>query len=289
MIPSKICIAIFLLLPILTYSQSCGSFCTFNLCSRDNTLPVASPTLLTAPRRAVFPYICRNNTEIGQVLSNAETLVFHRNRYIPISEWRPKGLDSIFPRNFFRVSQIPFTPWSGAARSVVKGNQWKYLHGRCFVMPITKFETLDEQERAKPVTIERKRENCVAFRATAATISMELIWNSGDDFDLHVVQPNGERIYYSNTQTESGTFTGDITSSCSTNLKFGRENILYLPGRNIEKGTYTIRVHHFSNCNRIPTAWRLTVMVDGVLRLRRSGVSTVGDDTVISEGRIEYV
>lgn len=156
-------------------------------------------------------------------------------------------------------------------------------------MPINKYETLDKQGNAKPVTIGKKRENCVSFRTTAATISMELIWNSGDDFDLYVVEPNGERIYYSNTATEAGTFTGDITSSCSTDLKFGRENVLYLPGKNIEKGTYTVRVHHFSNCNQIPTAWRLTVMVDGVVRMRRSGVSTVGGNTVISEGRVEYV
>ncbi|MET0049900.1 MAG: hypothetical protein ABW095_02335, partial [Candidatus Thiodiazotropha sp.] len=65
-----------------------------------------------------------------------------------------------------------------------------------------------------------------------------LTWGSEPDVDLHVTEPNGTHVYYSNLQGISGYLDLDDTTS------YGPEHY-YVSCETLETGTYNVGVNYY--------------------------------------------
>ncbi|HEC10640.1 MAG TPA: hypothetical protein ENI86_13920, partial [Acidimicrobiales bacterium] len=109
-------------------------------------------------------------------------------------------------------------------------------------------------------------------------VQVTLLWDSGDDLDLYVTDPNGEQIYFDAPNSSSGGFLdvddrgGDCTEAVTR-----AENVFWETGA--PSGTYTVEVQNFEACGDSAVA-RLQVRVGGELVVDR-GVN-VGVDGPIT-------
>lgn len=261
----------------------CGQFCRFRLCNFNGNsfqLPKAPFILLNAPNEPFAPYICRAGTSIGRITGTREASVADSEGLVPISKWSPPGLRTPFAPRFFGVGNIPLLPWSGVSRAVTENLQWDFLHDRCVVLPVTGFEIIDSDTqrflRSERVDTSDSA-NCVAFRTTAPQIHIQLIWDTPDDFDLSVSEPDGDVINFQNTRSEQGKLNGDNNKGfCLSGIPGGKEDIVYFRSRNIEFGTYRVTATHGTKCGNRSSNWTLTIMKNGIIVKRRTGTSNTG-------------
>lgn len=93
-------------------------------------------------------------------------------------------------------------------------------------------------------------------------VQVSVSWNVESDVDLHLVEPNGEEIYYGNDVSNSGgTLDLDSNAACIIDGK-KNENITW-PTRVPPKGTYTVRVDYWDSCGVASTNYVVTVRVAG--------------------------
>lgn len=86
------------------------------------------------------------------------------------------------------------------------------------------------------------------IEAGTGVLQVSLSWDKANDVDLHLVEPNGEEIYYSNDYSENGGEL-DVDSNPDCDLDYiNNENITYSEEAVIEPGKYTVRVDLYSNC-----------------------------------------
>lgn len=154
-------------------------------------------------------------------------------------------------------------------------------------MPVRKYQVIDSDTRRAigSVNLDANRRNCVAFRTTAPTIHVQLIWDSSDDFDLAVEEPgNGTVVDFRNTRSETGKLNRDNHKGfCNAGLPMGREDIVYFPSEALLKGVYRVRVTHFNACGRKASKWILRIMKNGAVVKSRRGTSDIGLNTKILE------
>ncbi len=90
-----------------------------------------------------------------------------------------------------------------------------------------------------------------------------LIWNNRNDLDLHIICPNGRRVYFADMQGCGSRL--DIDMNASTNRLSNQpvENIVW-PASNLPPGTYQVYVDHYANHGAPdPTDYRVRVRVNG--------------------------
>ncbi len=97
-------------------------------------------------------------------------------------------------------------------------------------------------------------------------IQITLSWNTIDDLDLWVIDPNGEKIYYQVPQSSSGgQLDIDANPGCQQLTTQPVENI-YWPPDLAPTGTYRVLVNYYQQCGlnqSIP--FTVQVIVDGNL------------------------
>ncbi|MDE6742154.1 MAG: hypothetical protein K2J58_07470 [Muribaculaceae bacterium] len=96
-------------------------------------------------------------------------------------------------------------------------------------------------------------------------LHVNLVFNNEKDIDLHLITPNGTRIYYGNRggsiTLEDGSvieYGLDHDSNAACNIDgLNNENIV-IPDALIEPGVYSVYVNMYSNCDpNIATSWSL--------------------------------
>ena len=94
-------------------------------------------------------------------------------------------------------------------------------------------------------------------------VQVSISWDSPTDVDLHVVDPDGDEIYYgSRTTDEGGELDLDSNAGCSMDEK-RNENITW-PEGSAKRGTYIVRVDYWSACSFTGTTnYVVTVRRDG--------------------------
>lgn len=268
-------------LPTLSRARvgPCGDGCEFSLCNSNGIqeffVDQSAFTILNAPKVAATPYICREDEEVGLVLRSGQVKVVQGDKLVPISKWQPRGLKKKFKRNFIKTFKIPNLPRAGFGRLSSTTNQWSVLHDRCMVMPISRYQRIDKRTGTPLKIINSSGKNsCVSFRTTAPAIQVMLTWDTADDFDLEITEPDGDILTFRNKQSESGKLNGDNNvGKCKTTLFGGRENVIYFPGAPIENGKYLVRVIHFRTCDERPTNYLLRIVINGVLKTQKEGFS----------------
>jgi hypothetical protein len=109
-------------------------------------------------------------------------------------------------------------------------------------------------------------QTCASCRCVGAgDVSVQLVWDSVEDVDLHVIDPNGEEIYWDHrTSASGGTLDVDANHGC-TGDTHPVENVVW-PAGTAPHGEYVVLVVHYRQCtsSETPIAYRVRVMHDGV-------------------------
>ena len=87
-------------------------------------------------------------------------------------------------------------------------------------------------------------------------VKVTLTWNNKVDLDLHIIDPNGERIYYAHPYSASG---GLLDFDNVTG--YGPENI-YWPAGKAPNGTYFVYVHFYGHAVDITNTSSYTIKIN---------------------------
>ena len=91
-------------------------------------------------------------------------------------------------------------------------------------------------------------------------IEIALIWHNRNDLDLHVVDPNGEEIYYGNKRSASGGWLDiDKNAGCGSTTDSPIEHVRWKI-EDVPWGSFTVYVKHYSNCGPAdPTSYHCEI------------------------------
>jgi hypothetical protein len=99
----------------------------------------------------------------------------------------------------------------------------------------------------------------------AGNPSITLVWGNDNDLDLHVIDPNGEEVYYGHrTSVSGGMLDQDANAACNDPTLTPVENVFWSAGT-APAGTYTVLVNFVVQCgDELDTPFTVTVSVGGV-------------------------
>lgn len=106
---------------------------------------------------------------------------------------------------------------------------------------------------------------------------INLAFDGDVDFDLHVIDPAGEEIYYAHEYSVSG---GQLDVDCVC-CSHGNENIYWISGT-APRGTYQYWVEFYDYCNDPSGDYVLTVTKNGNVQSQKTGtLTTVGETSQV--------
>lgn len=104
--------------------------------------------------------------------------------------------------------------------------------------------------------------NVSVIRVGSGDVQVSVAWNSAADVDLHVVDPAGEEVYWSNrTSASGGELDLDSNAACNTDQP-RNENVVWPVGE-APDGEYTVRLDYWDACGAAQTDFVITVWVKG--------------------------
>ena len=105
--------------------------------------------------------------------------------------------------------------------------------------------------------------------AGTGKLQVSLLWDQLNDVDLHLIEPNGEEIYFGNkTSSHGGKLDVDSNAACNID-GINNENIYYEDSADvtIPYGEYEVLVDLWSNCNIVPNTGYSVVVTYGGSRI----------------------
>lgn len=112
-------------------------------------------------------------------------------------------------------------------------------------------------------TASRSTDVTVNSEAQSGSLAFRLNWSGESDLDIHVVDPWGEEIYWSNTISYSGGELDVDAIPCGDPGANSVENIFWDEDE-VESGTYYYWVYYFDRCGDAnPKPCTLRVLIDG--------------------------
>ncbi|CDF34443.1 unnamed protein product [Chondrus crispus] len=270
----------------LTASAQCGKTCRFRFCrlSDMSLRGKGARTFLRAPFTSLSGVICLPGSNVTDLRSGQAMVAQGKDpNMVPISQFSPAGLDTSFPKRFFRLFPLQFVPEEqGMGRLRTRGNQQEFLDDLCVVLPITSYGEFEKDESITRVS-GGGRKDCVSFRTRNPMVLIELSWDSADDFDLEVTEPNGTVVSRDAPDAGVGELNNDNNvGACNIMIPAGKEAVLYRQEDELMSGDYTATIKHFNNCGDGRTRYRLRVIVDGEVVVFRTGLSNAPKDTVVT-------
>ena len=112
--------------------------------------------------------------------------------------------------------------------------------------------------------------------AKSGDVQISLIWNNGNDLDLHCVDPRGEEIFYAHAHSASGGQLDVDANGGGAMTNAPVENIFWPRGK-APKGKYRVSVVHYAaQGGADPTKYDVNVLAEGK-RKEYSGQISSGD------------
>ncbi|WP_309709278.1 hypothetical protein [Pseudolysinimonas sp.] len=147
---------------------------------------------------------------------------------------------------------------------------------------VTYFAAVDESGRQGtpvPQAVE-------ALPVGTGDVQVSVSWDVDSDLDLHVVEPNGEEIFWDAlTSASGGDLDLDSNAGCMID-SVRNENVTWEEGT-APAGEYTVRIDLWSSCEVTPTRYVVTVVVLGqVTRTITGSVDGPGDEGHVGSGEV---
>lgn len=270
----------------------CTASCRFSLCTAGPSLrPTRDRFIILGPPRTAFNrFICLANSThpVLMPMSTGNPLIRDdTGSLIPLNQWNPPNLSRPFAARFFRAR--PLIPGSRPLRGIApersRGNQWSFLHNRCFVLPLTSFTLM--QNGNPTTTTTAASTDCVAFETRAPTLHILMVWEGNGDGDLAVQEPTRDVVdFLTTTSAAGGRLNGDNGRGLcgAANFPGYTESVTYFPGVNVPSGPFVAEAWQASDCGRqgASTAWSLRAISNGkVLPMGNTGgtVTSTGNYT----------
>ncbi len=106
---------------------------------------------------------------------------------------------------------------------------------------------------------------CIVPILGTGDVQATLTWNTIDDLDLHILDPNGEEIFFEHSRSASGgKLDVDSNAGCTSNITQSPVENIFWPAHGAPNGKYVVSVVYYKYCLRdtsIP--FHLRVLVDG--------------------------
>ena len=111
-------------------------------------------------------------------------------------------------------------------------------------------------------------------------VQVTLRWDTADDLDLYVVDPNGDEVSYFNPAVASGgQLDVDANAACMERMGSPVENIFWPTGGGAP-GDYTVRVELYSYCGpEAPINFTLNILANGQVETQ-AGTLSASQDSV---------
>lgn len=114
-------------------------------------------------------------------------------------------------------------------------------------------------------------------------LRVSLSWFNYDDLDLHIMQPNGEEIYFGNKRGRTGgVLDVDMNAGGRRDSREPVENVFWEKCNTMPEGKYTVIVHNWSKQENIDTGYQVEVEYLGQSQVFDMGaISDKRRDTVL--------
>lgn len=114
--------------------------------------------------------------------------------------------------------------------------------------------------------INASNQNVNVAEAGNGMLQISLSFNNEKDVDLHVVEPQGDHIYFSNRRSTNGGYL-DIDSNAGCSIDgINNENVFYSEDARIEIGEYKVYPLMYRNCDpTIATDYTISIFFNGRL------------------------
>ena len=100
------------------------------------------------------------------------------------------------------------------------------------------------------------------IKVATGDVAVSVSWNVENDIDLHVVDPNGFEVYYTDdVSPEGGMLDLDSNAACVID-GIKNEHIVWPDGM-APAGTYTVRVDNYDNCTSTAANYVVTIQTKG--------------------------
>lgn len=100
------------------------------------------------------------------------------------------------------------------------------------------------------------------FRVGNGDVQVSVSWTGASDVDLHVIDPNGEQVYFANPASASGgTLDLDSNAACNIDNK-NNENIVW-PVGGAPRGEYRVVVDYWDDCGVARSDYVVTIQAEG--------------------------
>jgi uncharacterized protein YfaP (DUF2135 family) len=127
------------------------------------------------------------------------------------------------------------------------------------------------------------KQTAEAIHVGTGQVQVSLSWDAASDVDLHVVDPNGDEVYFRNpTVPSGGVLDLDSNAGCSLDYK-NNENITW---SSAIQGVYTVRVDYYSSCGVSESNYVVTLHVAGQDTQVFNGQLTSADEDYDESGEV---
>lgn len=269
--------------------KNCGEgFCKLKLCKLEQDSSVKASKigrtiLLGLPREAVSPWVCREVSRGGRgtgvfrmlinpIAGEAQVRRAFTNpsplRFVPISQFREAGWAGSFNKDYLKFLPSHFGPrYRGVARSNGKRDQLLRANGLCARIPIVSYQ-IEKNGKLRTRRLRNDPTQCVEVAIVSSRLSIELLWDSADDLDLRVTEPDGTVVNRIRRSGNGSLLRDMYRGDCSAKRWLSKEiyeNRLDR-SRDTLSGTYKVEiVRNDGSVCRGPFRWRLVVLLDGKL------------------------
>ena len=213
-----------------------------------------------------FPCQMRRNgriTELRNVVGGEASVSVANSgrRFVPISEFedaQPSFQSSYFAFGFFEITER-----ESLLRRQARGNQRELLDNLCVRLPIRSHDLLRRNGSIRRTVRLSGARDCVGLRTRIAQLDIELLWDTSNDLNLRVIEPDGFQINRDNRVSPSGGVLSatDLGASGCIRL-FAHDRVRYLARATVQSGGYIVLIDNLTECSPV-TVYTLRVTYQG--------------------------
>ena len=252
-----------LFLATISHAQRCGSNCNFRLCRSNEFLApinVGAKVRMGAAGVVSTPFICSLSETLTKVVTG-EPMIETDAGFVPMKSWTAPSTP--FPKKFYFAKTIPsFGGRRGITFKTPTAEQWALLDTKCVILPVVKTDA---------GRLPKDPDNCVSFRTQNPMIRITASWNSDDNINMRVAEPDTE-VVSAGSPSRGGVHAGDFNLDACGKVSIGKELVTY---RNeCMPGEYCVRLRMKKKCMPNRTKYSISVAIRGVEFTATSGSTT---------------